>query len=244
MPNDPVVHRLVPFQRLGMAVLHFLALQRSTITQAEAERTLALFGPPGVGKTEGALAATLREGIAVMSISASMFASEVEGGAVQILEALLAEMERWSREHGIDIVLMLDDLDLSILAQDETQDIGATINTQLLLNRFHKLAEERHLYRTVSGGPIPFIVTMNDPTVLRASLLREGRCMMFEHVPTTAEKIDIAYAVLNPRTASERELVAALVKKFAAKQSVAFWKSLRSRVIAHTHKKLLQDGLP
>lgn len=240
-PNDTALRDLVEFPSLTMQMREFLALQQAKPTRDQAARTLAVIGRPGEGKTLGLLAAALNEGYSVCSTAASMYASENEGGADKVLDAVLAELQRWSAEHKQRTLLQTDDIDLSIMAADDKT--GVSINTKLLIERFHYLADNRHLYRNYDGSNIGLVVTLNDGSKLRESLYRPGRAIWYEHVPTAEDKRNIAWAILKPKTSAERDLVVKLTAKFAH-QPIAFWKSLALQMQATHARRVLATGIP
>ena len=115
------------------------------------------------------------------------------------------------------------------------------INTKLLLERFHYLADNRHLYRNGDGSNVAFIVTVNDGTVLRESLYRPGRAIWYEHEPSVENKRNIAWRLLNPQTTAERELVDDLTRRFKH-QSVAFWPSLVTEIQSAAADRAMRRG--
>jgi hypothetical protein len=239
-PGDPITDEIVEFKELTAKVHDFLKLQIARDTRDRAERTLCLAGPPGAGKSEGALVAALNFNFAVGVLSASMFAGDTEGKPTQLLDAILEEFSRWSAEQRRRVVVILDDIDLSIMAKDDKT--GVSSNTNLLLQRFHYLADNRHVYRNGDGSNIAFIVTLNDASNLRASLYREGRAIWHDHVPTVEDKVNIAWATLAPQTSEERALVDKLARKYRH-MPVSFWKALRNQIKAHHARRRLPAGV-
>jgi hypothetical protein len=148
----------------------------------------------------------------------------------------MAECERWSAEFKQRLVVILNDLDMGIMNLPDK--MGATINSNLLLEKFHFLADNRQLFRNFDGTNIAFIVTVNDATNLRASLFREQRGVWHSHVPSVEDKTNIAWRILSPQTTEERDLVHALTRKFRH-QPVAFWKALHQAIIAQHHQRAI-----
>lgn len=240
-PGDPVVKHIVPFEGLTTEVRKFLAFQIGAHTRDQAARTLLIQGAPGEGKSDGALVAALESDYAVAVAAANMFASESEGGATDKLDAFMAEMERYSAEHRVRLVVIINDIDQSLMSRDDKT--GVTINSQLLTEKFHHLADNRHLFRNFDGSNIAFIVTVNDATNLRSSLYREGRAIWYDHVPSAEDKANIAWTILAPRTSEERALVEKLVRRFRA-QPIAFWKALHFQMQAAHAERALAQGIP
>lgn len=241
LPGDPIVRQRFEFRELSLKVREHLVNQIGAKTKDEAARMLWVQGRPGEGKSEGCLVACLMAGFHTAVISPGLFAGEVEGASVQTLHAVLAELVRWSAVHRARVVVIIDDFDLSTANVGENQ--GSTVNSQLLVNEFMSLADNRHLYRNVDGSNIGFIITVNDATGMRESLTRLGRALWHDHVPDAEAKANIAHAILEPKTTAERELVAALVRKHRH-QPVAFWKALYHRMRAMEAQKLIERGMP
>lgn len=240
-PGDAVAREIVEFPALTMQVREFLSMQQAVGSRDQAARTLAAIGRPGEGKTEGLLVAALNENYSVCCTPASMYASEHEGGATQMLDDVLGELERWSAENQRRTLLQIDDIDLSIMAADDKT--GVSINTKLLIERFHFLADNRHLFRNGDGSNIGIAVTLNDGSKLRESLYRPGRAIWYEHCPTLEDRKNIAFAVLRPKTTEERALVEQLTKKLRH-QPVAFWKALKFQMQATHARRVLVNGIP
>lgn len=238
-PGDPVESQIIPFKALTLEVRKWLASQISATTRDTTARSLVIQGKPGEGKSEGALVAALQAGFSVSVVPAGMFASENEGGATELLDAYMAECERWSAEQQKRLVVIINDIDMSIMNLPDK--MGATINSNLLLERFHFLADNRHLHRNFDGSNIGFIVTVNDASNLRASLYREGRGVWHDHEPSIEDKTNIAWRILDPQTTTERDLVGSLTWKFRH-QPVAFWKALHHAIRAqHIQRAISRD---
>lgn len=241
-PGDPIVRQRFEFKGLSQKVRDFLVNQIGTSSRDDTARLLWLQGRPGEGKSEGCLVACLNAGFHVAILSPGLFAGDVEGASVQALHAVLAELVRWSTIHRCRIVVIVDDFDLSTANVSENQ--GSTINSQLLVNEVMSLADKRHLYRNADGSNIGLIFTVNDATGMRESLTRSGRSEIYDHVPTFEDKANIAWAVLDPKTSAERDLVHALVRKYARRQPVSFWKALYFRMRSMHAHNLTQGGMP
>ncbi|HRD74680.1 MAG TPA: AAA family ATPase [Hyphomicrobiaceae bacterium] len=240
-PGDPIVRQRFEFRALSLTVREHLVNQIAEATRNDAARMLWVQGRPGEGKSLGCLVACLNAGFHTAVLSPGLFAGDVEGASVQALHDVLTELVAWSAAHRCRVVVIIDDFDLSTANVGENQ--GSTVNSQLLVNEFMALADNRHLYRNVDGSNIGFICTVNDATGMRESLHRPGRAIWHDHVPSAEDKANIAWSALDPKTTPERELVAALVRKHAA-QPVAFWNALHHRMRALHAKKLIDTGMP
>lgn len=240
VPGDPVTRQRFEFRELAIKVREFLSYQLGTHTRDQAARMLWVQGRPGEGKSEGCLVAALNAGFAVAVLSPGLFSGDTEGKSIEVLHEVLTEFVRWSADNKRPIVVILDDFDLSTASVGE--DVGSTVNSQLLINEFMALADNRHLYRTQFGN-IGFICTVNDASGMRESLHRAGRAIWHDHVPSNEDKANIAWSILAPITSSERDLVAALVRK-NLRQPVSFWKALYHRMQALHARQLIENGMP
>jgi hypothetical protein len=240
LPGDPVTRQRFEFRELAIKVREFLTYQVGTHTRDQAARMLWVQGRPGEGKSEGCLVAALNAGFAAAVLSPGMFSGDTEGKSVEVLHDVLADLVRWSEHHKRPVVVVLDDFDLS--TANVGDGVGATINSQLLINEFMALADNRHLYRTPYGN-IGFIITVNDASGMRESLHRAGRAIWHDHVPSNEDKANIAWSILAPHTSAERELVEALVRH-NIRQPVSFWKALYHRMQALQARQLIEVGMP
>lgn len=239
-PNDPITRQRFEFRELAIKVRGFLSDQIGADTKNSAARMLWVQGRPGEGKTEGCLVAALNAGFHVLALSGDDFAGKTEGASTEALHAVLKESVSWSAMHAAQIVITLDDFDLSTA---NPGDAAATVNSQLLIKAMMALADERHRYRNADGSNIGFIVTVNDASGMRESLTRSGRADWYDHEPSAEDKANIAHAVLAPITTPERDLVKALVRKHIT-QPVSFWKALYHRMQTIQARHLIERGMP
>lgn len=240
-PDDPIVKHRVEFIELSQKVRAHLMNQIGTHTRDQTARLLWVQGKPGEGKSEGCLMACLAAGFHVAEISPGIFAGETEGAPVQVLHDLLDEMARWSIIHRVRTVLQLDDFDLSTANVPEKD--GKTVNSQLLTNEMMQLASKRHLYRNWDGSNIGLILTVNNATGMRSSLTRPGRSDWYDHTPSNDDRANIAWAVLDPKTTAERDLVHALVRK-NIRQPVTFWQALYFKMRELHGQNLIKSAMP
>lgn len=193
-------------------------------TRKSAERALVIQGAPGVGKTVASCDAALRYGFGVALLSASMLASEHEGGATETLDQFLDEVVAFSKSNRLRMVAVFDDFDLGIARNNPKT--GDTINSYLLTQRFQFLGSTR-LPTNFDDTGLPFLFTGNDFTDMRSSLFRDERATWYTHAPTADEKLQIAHFLLRPRTPEERKLVDRLARTYV-REPIAFWASLRN----------------
>lgn len=240
-PGDPITARYIPFKELGVKVRGFL----SALISDDRDRMARAFwcaGPSGAGKTKSLIISCLEAGYAVAVIPAGTFSGQHEGNSVRALNDVLDELEKWARHNKLPVVLMINDLDLSVASVGK--DVTVTINSQMFVNHCMELCDTPHIYVNPNGGPIPFVYTVNDATNMRESLTRSGRAEWCEFIPTTEDKTNVAWRVFDPQTTPARELLAALVRKYAASQSVAFWEDLAKRIKERTGQAILEKGMP
>lgn len=205
----------------------------------KAERFLIVQGLPGSGKTVAACDAALAFGWGVAHLSASMLASEHEGGAVAMLNAFLEEVVRFSEEHQIYMVVIIDDFDLSICSVEK--NVAHTTNTGGFTERNQKLADTDE-YQSFSGSVIPFICTGNDFTPIRESLFRAGRATWYSHTLTLDDILRVATHILKPRRMVDRKLVEQLVKKYRH-EPVSIWRSVHNDMQRDRMDDMITRGL-
>jgi hypothetical protein len=187
-------------------------------------RFAVIEGAPGEGKTESVRVACSRHGVDVILVAASELAGETENAGPAALtrlgEAVLAITAREERP----IVICLDDFDLSIAARLSSTEY--TVDSQLLVGALQHLADTGAL-RTAQGYAVPIVMTGNDFTPMRSSLMRAGRAVFFEHMLDFDEKCEIVARILG---ATDAKSVRALVSA-QRKQPIAFFVELRSRAL-------------
>ena len=240
-PGNPITARYIPFKELGLKLRGFLSALRSE-ERDRMPRALWTAGPSGAGKTKSLIISCLEAGYAIAIIPAGTFSGQHEGDSVRALDDVLAELEQWARHNKLAIVLMINDIDLSVA--NVGQNVTATINSQMLVNHLMELCDTPHIHVNPDGSPIPFVFTVNDATNMRESLTRSGSAEWFEFIPTTEDKTNVAWRVFDPQTTPARDLLAQLVRKYAASQSVAFWEDLAKRIRERTGQAILQKGMP
>jgi hypothetical protein len=109
----------------------------------------------------------------------------------------------------------------------------------LLTGALQHLADTGTL-RTAQGHAVPIVMTGNNFTPMRSSLLRSGRAVFFEHALGLDEKCEIVGRILGGSDAkSVRGLVSA-----HRKEPVAFFVELRSRALdEELNRLIMQYGL-
>lgn len=240
-PGDPSLTGYFQVAGLHTETLRFLALHRARKTRHEAPRFLVVVGPPGTGKSQGVLAALLSAGCHVAVVPPNLFSSETENGATVVLDDCMAELERYSSVFGVSVVMVIEDVDTSILARDDKTSV--TPGHRMLAGRLQYIADHRNEYRNFDGSMIGIVMTANRPDELRASLVRNMRSAYHEHNPGPGEIYDIVFQMIDPRSAEERRLLERLFAKYQ-RENLSFWKALKQAIDAAHLDELLADGLP
>lgn len=240
MPGQLLCRDAVVNQSLERAVQRFLFKQKVPWVTPSAERILVIQGQPGTGKTVAAVDASLRFGWAVIMLPVAMLASEHEGGASAALDDVMRSAAQLSRSSGFDVVVVMDDFDLGITgANPKTSN---TVNSALLEQRIQALCDSGD-YRGHQGCPIPLILTGNDFSTQRASLLRDGRATFVTHAPTLDDKRAIAQALFKPNTIQQRYALDWLVTRYRS-QPIAFWRSIKCDLLdAHIDRVIANNAM-
>lgn len=241
-PGNPAAASYFQVPGLHLQILKWLALQRSQGTRHKAPRFLLVVGPQGTGKSQGILATLLNTvGCHVCVVPPNLFASDTENGATLVLDGLMAEMERYSAEHQVHVVVVLEDVDTSILARDDKTSV--TPGHRMLAGRLQFIADRRDIYRQFTGETIGLVLTANRPDELRPSLIRNMRAMWHEHNPGPEDTYDIVFQMFDPRTAEERKLLERVFAKYK-RENLSYWSALKQAVDAAYLDEMLRDGLP
>jgi ATPase family associated with various cellular activities (AAA) len=220
-------------EELELFVLRHIARHYTpSLALLRPSRFAVIQGARGEGKSESVRVSCSRHGIDVVLVAASEFAGETENAGSAALARLAEAVLAITAREGRPLVICLDDFDLSIAARlSETQ---YTVDTQLLTGALQHLADTGAL-RTANDFSVPIIMTGNDFTNMRSSLLRPGRALFFEYAPSFEEKCAIIAKIFGVRDADVRGLVAA-----HRKQPIAFFAELRSHALDEDLDLLIQ----
>jgi hypothetical protein len=212
-------------ERLKLFVLRHIARHYTPPLAALRPPGFAVIqGPPGEGKTEEARVTCSRHGVDVIVVAPSELAGETENAGALALarlgEAVLAITARERRP----ILVLLDDCDLSIAARLASTEY--TVDSQLLTGALQHLADTGTL-RTAQGCVVPIVMTGNNFSPMRSSLLRPGRAVFFQHVRGFDEKCEIVARILGT---SDHKRVRRLVSAYR-EEPIAFFAALRSHAL-------------
>lgn len=180
----------------------------------ENQRGLLIVGEPGDGKTTAVRVHTSRRGLDLLQMPAADLCGATEGLAVQRLNEAHAFIRAKSAETGRHFVLLLDDVDASIL--DERKDQERTINTDLLIGKLQSILESPNAFCDARGVPVAFVLTANSTASLRPALVRAGRCELLSYHPTWQRKADILIHHLKPDSETDQRRLRWLVYLYRA----------------------------
>jgi len=212
-------------EALRLFVLRHIARHYTpTLAAKRPPRIAVIQGPPGDGKTEGVRVTCSREGVDVILVPASEPAGETENAGPEALTRLGEAVHAITAHEERPILICLDDFDLSIAARLGSTEY--TVDTQLLTGALQHLADTGAL-RTAQGCAVPIVMTGNNFSPMRSSLLRPGRAEFFEHALDLDEKCEIVARILGTNNAtSVRRLVSP-----HRKEPIAFFADLPSRAL-------------
>lgn len=211
--------------KLELFVLRHIARHYlSSAATIRPPRFAVIQGAPGDGKDEGVRLACSRSDVDLIMVDASELAGEHENAGPVALARLGEVVRDITAREGRPMAICISDFDLSTATrQDSTQ---YTVNSQLLIGAFQHLADTGTL-GTAQGQTVPLLMTGNDFTLMRSSLLRPGRAVVFEHALDLDETCEIVAGIFG---ASDPKSVHGLVSAHR-KQPIAFFAALRSRAL-------------
>jgi hypothetical protein len=181
-------------------------------------------GSAGEGKTESLRVSCSRHGIDLILIAASELAGETENAGPAALTRLSELVLAITAQERRPVAICLDDFDLSIAARLRSTEY--TVDSQLLTGALQHLSDTG-AFKTAQGSSVPIVMTGNDFTPMRSSLLRPGRAVFFEHALSLDEKCEIVARIFGVSDAKGvRRLVSA-----HRKQPIAFFAELRSQAL-------------
>lgn len=209
--------------------------------RAQADRGLLLYARPGWGKSKCCQNwLTKVAGMHCVAIPASDLAGAFEHEHIERLEQTLAGCERLARESGVDVAVVIDDIDAVVSLPQGTIP---TPNHELLRVALQSLLESPSRYVQSSARPIPFLFTANAMAgrVVHDAVFRSGRCSVVEHKPTADELTAIILHHMRPSGFSENRIVTKLRRKYP-EAPPAFYAALSGRIDAERLDTLLTSG--
>jgi ATPase family associated with various cellular activities (AAA) len=244
--SHPGYQRAGSYDRLEMKVpkrLELFLLRHITrhcvpsLAAQGSPRFAVVEGPAGEGKTGGVRVTCSRHGVDLIMVAASELAGETENAGPAALARLGEAVQAITAREKRPILISLDDFDLSIAARLDSTEY--TVDSQLLTGALQHLADTGTL-RTAQGCAVPIVMTGNNFSPLRSSLLRPGRAVFFEHALSFDEKCEIVGRILGTNDA---KAVRGLVSAYR-KEPIAFFVELRSHALDEDLDLLItQHGL-
>jgi len=191
---------------------------------------LGIHGPSGWGKTFQCENILESIGAKVFLISGGQLESRDAGEPAELIRyTYLAAGETISKRESNLAVLLINDVDTGL--GDWGDNVQKTINTQTVFGELMHLTDYPTIVHNRRTPRIPIILTGNDFTKLYFPLIRAGRMVSFEWLPTYSEKLSIIDRIFPELTYDEcKSLVNALQPevKHDTELSIAFFAYLRS----------------
>lgn len=203
---------LVKYKALEKAVRAFLWRPKLAQMKQEAPRAMLVHGEPSTGKTKSLcnyLCATT--GMHVVVVAAHSLAATHEAEHTDRLTATLRGTQALAHAAGVDCAILVDDIDAIFSVDARTTK---TQNNDIARVFFQYLQDSKHLYTQRDGRPIPLFYSANSMADAHLATFREGRCTVYHHAPTPAERAAVIAAHLRPTTLCERAVVARLASKY------------------------------
>ena len=183
---------------------------------------LVVQSEPGVGKTQTVSSELSRLGCDVIDVPGSSLAGEREGAPIVILDEVREAVHAISRLSNGPPIVTVHDFDLSAAVPADDR-VTTTINTQLLISRLQDEADNG-LTRTADGVSVPFVLTGNDFTPARGSLLRNGRAEFVTFAPSLEEKTNMVAHLFGLELSASLKAVVRAHKN----EPMAFWAAVKA----------------
>lgn len=208
---------------------------------------LGIHGPKGEGKTYQCEIVFTEMGIVPVRISGGEMESPRSGNPGENIRRKYRyasnEIKREERLH----VLFINDFDAGAGRWDENTQY--TVNTQIVNATLMNIADNPEDVTDPDGLEtsrtfrIPIILTGNDFSVLYEPLVRDGRMVKLEWVPTTEEKIEIVRGIF-PESELSNADIDELVRQFS-KEPVDFFSGLKDNLYDRAIQDLIKKvGVP
>ncbi|MFC9688279.1 AAA family ATPase [Kribbella sp. NPDC056951] len=190
------------------------------VRNTESPLILAIFGPPGEGKTFQTEAICADLGVRTFVISPGELESENAGHPGQIIrQQYLAAGNNQARSPG---VLVINDVD-TVLG-DWGQLVQYTVNRQIVYGQLMALCDFPLEVAGMATRRVPIVLTGNDPSIIYPPLLRPGRARVFRWEPSVHQRLPVVASILPWLREPE---AFGLLEEFPH-QSISFWSDVRA----------------
>lgn len=194
---------------------------------------LGIHGPSGWGKTFQCERLLHDLGVKVFLISGGQFEHKDAGEPARLLRqtyrdagsAILDKEAKFS-------VLLINDVDAGL--GNWGDNVQTTINTQVVISELMHITDYPTIVDNKNTLRIPIIMTGNDFTKLYEPLIRAGRMVSFEWIPTLEEKIRVVTRIFPELSEKESACLVNELHQLATNNgssqglNIAFFSYLRS----------------
>jgi hypothetical protein len=189
----------------------FLAKQLSPQWQRQRPANIfGLQGPPGEGKTEQAKQLASQQGMDVTLLPVARIGGETENAGTLFLDQLLTGCAAVSRSTRKPHVVIIDDADQGIFCTRDNRNYQVDSDGTNAFLQY--VADNRDAYVDCNGMPIPIVMTGNDFTGLRESLV--SRITFYTYAPTWRERATRFEQIVGPRGWRERRALKAFCRAY------------------------------
>ena len=208
LPKCPGIHyEAGSYNRDGELLIHepladafLLHLARHLSAKARKRRPARLFcvaGPGGNGKTETLLALASRHGVDTLMIAgADLLPGPRHGASIGVINHCLDYIQAATAQSGRPCVWGFDDADSSILP--EKPNVEQTDDTANTIGKIQAICNSPDRYTDANGLSIPLWWTVNSTIHFRPTLIRPGRCRLYNHEPDLDHKQRVVEFIYKP----------------------------------------------
>jgi ATP-dependent 26S proteasome regulatory subunit len=189
----------------------------------ESPLVLAIFGPPGEGKTFQTEFICRELGVQTYIISPGELESENAGHPAQILRQQYVAAGS-AQPNGRPGVLIINDIDTVLGNWGDL--VQYTVNRQIVYGQLMAFCDYPNEVAGSNTRRVPIILTGNNPSIMYGPLLRPGRTRIIKWAPDVATRIPIVQSILPTLQVSE---VGRLVESYS-RQPVSFWSDVRAAI--------------
>ena len=195
---------------------------------------LGIHGPSGWGKTFQCEYLLKSIGAKVFLLSGGQFESKDAGEPARLLRQTYRNAGSTILDKEADLaVLLINDIDTGL--GNWGDDVQKTINTQTVFGELMHITDYPTIVNNQETPRIPIIVTGNDFTKLYSPLIRAGRMVAFEWIPTVNERVKIVDKIFEELTYRECKKLILELSSCTTKEgntnnilNIAFFSHLRS----------------